>query len=39
MHRLFEVRTHVALIENDYEEPKTVYADQQVDVWDQWHRQ
>ena len=33
-----EVRTHLAVIEGDYVEPKTVYEAKQVDDWDQWHR-
>ena len=35
---LGEVRTHLAVTEGDYVEPKTVYEAKQVDDWDQWHR-
>ena len=33
-----EVRTHLAVTEGDYVEPKTVYEAKQGDDWDQWHR-
>ena len=33
-----EVRTHLAVIEGDYMEPKTVYEAKQGEDWDQWHR-
>ena len=33
-----EVRTHHAVTEGDYVEPKTVYKAKQGDDWDQWHR-
>ena len=33
-----EVRTHLAVTEGDYVEPKTVYEARQGDDWDQWHR-
>ena len=33
-----EVRTHLAVTEGDYVEPKTVYEDKQGDDWGQWHR-
>ena len=33
-----EVRTHLAVTEGDYVEPKAVYEAKQRDVWDQWHR-
>ena len=33
-----EVRTHLAMTEGDYVEPKTVYEAKQGDDWDQWHR-
>ena len=33
-----EVRTHLAVTEEDYVEPKAVYEAKQRDDWDQWHR-
>ena len=33
-----EVRTHLAVTDGDYMEPKTVYEAKQGDDWDQWHR-
>ena len=33
-----EVRTHIAVTEGDYVEPKTVYEAKQGDDCDQWHR-
>ena len=33
-----EVRTHSAVFEGNYVEPKTVYKAKQFDEWDQWHR-
>ena len=33
-----EVRTHLAVTEGDYVEPKTVYQAKQADEWDQWYR-
>ena len=33
-----EVRTHLAVTEGDYLEPKTVYEAKQADEWDQWYR-
>ena len=33
-----KVRTHIAVNEGDYVEPKTVYEGKQGDHWDQWHR-
>ena len=33
-----EVRTHLAVTEGDYVEPKTVYEAKQADEWDQWYR-
>ena len=33
-----EVRTHLAVTEGDYVEPKTVYEAKRGDDWDQWHR-
>ena len=33
-----EVRTHLAVTEGDYVEPKTVYEPKQGDDWDQWQR-
>ena len=32
-----EVRTHLAVTEGNYVEPKTVYETKQGDDWDQWH--
>ena len=34
-----EVRTHLAVTEVDYVEPKTVYEAKQGVDWDQWHQQ
>ena len=33
-----EVRTHLAVTEGNYVEPKTVYGAKQADEWDQWYR-
>ena len=33
-----EVRTHLAVTEGNYVEPKTVYETKQADEWDQWYR-
>ena len=33
-----EVRTHLAVTEGDYVEPRTVYEAKQGDNWDQWYR-
>ena len=33
-----EFRTHLAVTEGDYVEPKTVYEAKQGDDWDQWYR-
>ena len=33
-----EVRTHLAVTEGDYVEPKTIYGAKQGNDWDQWHR-
>ena len=33
-----EVRTHLAVTEDDYVEPRTVYEAKQGDDWNQWHR-
>ena len=33
-----EVRTHLAVTEGDYVEPKTVYEAKQADEWNQWYR-
>ena len=33
-----EVRTHLAVTDGDYVEPRTVYEAKQGDVWDQWRR-
>ena len=33
-----EVRTHLAVTEGNYVEPKTVYEAKQADGWDQWYR-
>ena len=33
-----EVRTHLAVTEGNYVEPKTVYEAKQTDEWDQWYR-
>ena len=33
-----EVRTHLAVTEGDYVEPKTVYEAKQGEDWDQWHQ-
>ena len=33
-----EVRTHPAVTEDNYVEPKTVYKAKQADEWDQWYR-
>ena len=33
-----EVRTHLAVTEGNYVEPKTVYETKQTDEWDQWYR-
>ena len=33
-----EVRTHLAVTEGDYVEPKTVYEAKRGNDWDQWHR-
>ena len=35
---LGEVRSHPAVTEGDYVEPKTVYEAKHGDDWDQWHR-
>ena len=32
-----EVRTHFAVTEGDYVEPRTVYEAKQIYDWDQWH--
>ena len=32
-----EVRTHLAVTEGNYVEPKTVYETKQADQWDQWY--
>ena len=37
-HFLKEVRTHLAVTEVDYVEPKTVYEAKHGDDWDQWNR-
>ena len=34
-----EVRTHLAVTEGNYVEPKTVYEAKQADEWDQWYRE
>ena len=33
-----EIRTHLAVTEGDYVEPKTDYEAKQGDDWEQWHR-
>ena len=33
-----EVRTHLAVTEGDYVEPKRVHEAEQGDDWDKWHR-
>ena len=33
-----EVRTHLAVTDGDYVEPKTVYEAKHGDDWDQWHQ-
>ena len=33
-----EIRTHLAVTEGNYLEPKTVYEAKQADEWDQWYR-
>ena len=34
-----EIRTHLAVTEGNYEEPKTVYEVKQADEWDHWYRE
>ena len=36
---LWKVRTHLAVTEGDYVEPRTVYAAKQGNDWDHWHRE